>query len=226
MARPAGGYRLADGTRVPGVTTILGKFKDPGALMFWAWKQGQDGKDFRDTSATACTTGNIVHDMIEANLLRQIYTPPTAKEAKVSDEELIRIMGAADKAFAAFLEWREGSRLEIIATEEPAVSERHRFGGTFDAIAMLNGRLVMLDWKSSNGVYSDYLAQLGAYRLLWEENHPSDLLTGAQLLRVGKEDGSWHHHSWTLDTLDHGQRMFLLLREAYDIEAQLKKAAA
>ncbi len=40
-------YRTADGTQVPGVTTVLGSslgWKTPG-LIHWAWKLGTEGKD-------------------------------------------------------------------------------------------------------------------------------------------------------------------------------------
>jgi len=43
--RPKGGYKLADGTKIPGVTTIIGRFKDSAALMFWAFAQGKAGKE-------------------------------------------------------------------------------------------------------------------------------------------------------------------------------------
>lgn len=37
MARTRTPYKTATGNRVPSVTTILGQFKDPGALMYWSW---------------------------------------------------------------------------------------------------------------------------------------------------------------------------------------------
>ena len=40
MATARYGYKLADGTKVPSVTTIL-KIKDPGALINWAYKTGR-----------------------------------------------------------------------------------------------------------------------------------------------------------------------------------------
>jgi len=63
MARPASGYRLKDGTRVPGVTTIIGRFKDSGGLLYWAFEQGQAAErgeisnlyDKRDEAADAGT---------------------------------------------------------------------------------------------------------------------------------------------------------------------------
>ena len=40
MAHPKGGYKL-DGKRVPGTTTIIGRFKDSGGLLYWAFEQGK-----------------------------------------------------------------------------------------------------------------------------------------------------------------------------------------
>ena len=36
MPTPSEGYRI-DGKRVPSVTTIIGRFKESGALLRWAW---------------------------------------------------------------------------------------------------------------------------------------------------------------------------------------------
>lgn len=70
MPHPTQGYRLKDGTRVPGVTTIIGRFKDSGALLYWACEQGkaiERGEisklyDKRDSSAES---GTICHDLVE-----------------------------------------------------------------------------------------------------------------------------------------------------------------
>ena len=37
---PIGGYKV-DGVKVPGVTTILGRFKDSGGLLYWAFEQAE-----------------------------------------------------------------------------------------------------------------------------------------------------------------------------------------
>ena len=34
--RPKAGYKNAAGEKVPGVTTVIGRFKDSGALLHWA----------------------------------------------------------------------------------------------------------------------------------------------------------------------------------------------
>ena len=45
MPTPRNGYYLKDGTRVPGTTTVIGRFKESGALLRWAFQQGKDGKN-------------------------------------------------------------------------------------------------------------------------------------------------------------------------------------
>jgi hypothetical protein len=41
-----------------------------------------------------------------------------------------------------------------------------------DAVGMIGNELILLDWKCANAVYADYLYQLAAYGLLWNENYP------------------------------------------------------
>jgi hypothetical protein len=128
-------------------------------------------------------------------------------------------------AFNAFIEWFEMNKFEVIEQEVQLVSEQHNFGGTPDAIAKDGkGRLVLLDWKTSDGVYSDYLIQLAAYRILWNENHPDNQLTGgSHLCRFSKQGGDFAHYYYP--DLSDAERAFILMRELYDIDKTLKKRA-
>jgi len=209
-------YRVADGTRVPGVTTITGRFRDSGALIYWAWKQGSEGRDLREARDAAAEAGSIAHRWIEDYIHGRERTPfPTAEPEQVM---------AAENGFMAFLDWATQVSLEVIETEVPLVSEEHRFGGTFDALAMIAGRLCLLDWKTSNGIYSEHIVQLAAYRQLLRERGTQ--VDGAQLLRLGKEFADFHAHSFPEQVLDMGWRFFARAREMYDIDAKLKKVAA
>lgn len=214
--RPKAGYRLADGSRVPGVTTIVGRFKDSGGLIYWAWDQGRNGKDFRETRDAAAEAGGIAHDLIEADIHRR----PTPLFVGVTQD----LLNLAHTAFDAYQEWRTQVNLEVLETEVPLVSEAHRFGGTFDALARINGKLMLFDWKTSNAVYGDYIAQVGAYSYLLEERGTA--VEGAQLLRFGKEFADFHVHYYPAAVLAMGLEYFSLARRMYDIDASLKKIAA
>ncbi len=216
MATAKGGYWI-DSKRVPSVTTIISRWKESGALIYWAWNEGREGRDFRETKQAAADAGTAVHEMVEAWKLRGTFD-----RSEYTTETISRARGA----YEAFLEWANQSKLEIAQSEVSLLSQKHRFGGTLDAI-LVQGKLSLGDWKSSNGVYPDYILQLAAYGILWEENNPEKpLLGGYHLLRFSKcehpdDPVSFSHHFWS--DLELAKRQFLLLREAYDNDQRIKK---
>ena len=204
-------YRLKDNTKVPGTTTIisgqLGWNKGP--LMWWACSEGKAGRDFRETRDEAADLGTIVHACIEAELRGKPWP-------KVPDEHKDKV----DNSVLAFYQWREGYQFNVIETEAAMVSERHRYGGRPD-LALVRSMPELWDLKTSKDVYADHKIQLAAYQRLWDENHPERPITGGlHLLRVGKEDGSFHHHWWP--ELNNAWEAFLLLRQLYDLQRKLK----
>lgn len=216
MPHPKDGYRLKNGTKVPGTTTIIGRFKESGALIAWAYKRGKDGLELYDSRDKAAEIGTIVHEMVE----RYIADMDAMEPARGLDEH---DQLQAISAFEAFEEWFEMNQLKVVAQEMQLVSETHKFGGTPDAVAEdSKGRLVLLDWKTSDGVYMDYLCQLGAYRILWNENNPDNPLTGgSHLCRFAKTHGDFAHHFYP--NLDDAEKAFLLMRQLYDLDKTLKK---
>lgn len=185
---PTNDYRNRAGEKLTGTTTVisgnLGWNKQQ--LMWWAWSQGKEGKDFRKTVQAAADAGTIAHYYAECDIKR------VPREIPIAPEETLKL---AQSAYDAYLTWKVSSRVDIIQSEIPLVSERYQFGGTLDGIGLLNGAYCLIDFKTSNGTYSDHLIQLAAYRQLWDENHPDQAITGGfHLLRFGKEAGDFHHH--------------------------------
>jgi hypothetical protein len=224
------GYRTADGTKRPSVTTILGRFKESGTLMQWAYRTGREhgrldaeGKEapasLYEVSGKAADIGTAAHAMVELHI-NGVDPENAAAFLSLDDEGRDK----ARNAFGMYLQWAKQSRLEIVAQEVGMVSERFGFGGTLDAIGKIDGVLCLVDWKTSNGVYSDYLLQLAAYKVLWEENYPDQLLLGGfHLCRFSKEHGDFAHHYYR--ELDNAWQMFRHLLEAYRFDAELKRRA-
>lgn len=218
MARPKGGYRLANGERVLGVTTPIGRFKDSGGLMYWAFEQGKAFErgeisalyDKRDEAADA---GTLAHALVEYHIkgdaepdLSQ-YPEPIKKQAW--------------QGYKNYLKWERMTNLQVVEQEVSLVSEKYKFGGTLDAI-MVDDELSMGDWKTSDSVYPDYLIQLAAYKVLWEENFPDRPITGGfHLCRFSKKHGDFSHHYWS--ELDDAWEQFKLFLRAYEIDKKLKK---
>ena len=74
-----------------------------------------------------------------------------------------RIAGQAE---ACRLFWREWNPAAL-AIEERVVSRRHRYAGTMDLLAGINGKLTMIDYKGSIGPGTGH--QLAAYAIAAEE---------------------------------------------------------
>ena len=215
IGRPKKGYHLQDGTKVPSVTTIISRFKDSGGLIHWAWKEGTEGRDYREPKDAAASAGSAAHAAVDAH----IHGRPWDWNA-VPDET---VRTKAMTAYSAFLEWQSQTKLEVTHTEMPLVSERHGFGGTFDAITVgETKRRAMGDWKSSGAIYPEYLIHLAAYGHLWQENFPAEPLEGGyHLLRFDKEYGDFTHKWWA--SLYTALEAFLHLRALYELEKELKQ---
>lgn len=222
MPTPRAGYFLADGTKVPGVTTILGRWKESGGLLQWAFKVGQSGaRSLYEERDKAADIGTMAHAMAEADM--KAGDPEAALAMFRPDEDMAN---KARTAYGTFRKWRDGLRAEIISAEQPLVSEVHKFGGTPDFVVREpDGRLAMGDLKTSNGIYRDHLVQVAAYALVWNEHHPDDQITGGfHVARFSKNDPDFEHRYFT--ELASAADLFLLLRQAYDLDMALKKRAA
>ncbi len=221
MPHPTGGYRNAAGDRIPGTTTIIGRFKDSKALLFWAFKQGQSGAShLYEKTEEAAEIGTMAHGFVE----RHINLSATGRALTIDDIEDAgspEIFDPAWRAFEAYLRWERMTHLTIVAQEIELVSEQYQFGGCPDAIGMIDDELCLVDWKTSNGVYVDHLIQLAAYRQLWEENYPDQPLTGGfHLCRFAKGAPDFHHHHWS--DLSLAWEQFRLFRQAYENDKRLR----
>jgi hypothetical protein len=186
--------------------------------MFWACEQGkaiERGEiatmyDKRDAAAEA---GTLAHSLVEAHI-NELPLPV------LPDNEIGK---QAQQGYENYIRWAEDNRIQVIKQEEQMVSEVYRFGGCPDALGIDNrGQLCILDWKTSNGVYLDYLLQIAGYRILHEEKHRDQPITGGfHLLRFSKENADFAHHYWS--ELDDAKEMFVLLVRAYELDKRLKK---
>lgn len=222
MGRPYSGYKI-DGKRVPGVTTIIGRFKDSGALLWWAYGQGQAAErgeinGLYDKRDEAAAIGTVAHEMTEEYLAGR--EPEKPLEALDNPEHRAQ----AIQAYKMFLEWWEMSNLKAYRCEIPLVSEAHKFGGTPDWILETPRGLAIGDIKTSSGIYADYLIQVAAYQILWEENYPDEPITGGfHICRFSKEFPDFDHKYYA--DLPEAREQFLLFRDAYENDEILKRRA-
>lgn len=220
---PTAAYTTRDGTRVPGTTTIIGRFKDSGALMHWAFEQGRSGAaSLYEKRDDAADVGTKAHEIIEMHLTGHI-----PEEVDIVSEGAQQVWNV----FQQYRTWERQSGIKILTRyqEISLVSEEHRFGGTPDALGTIDGELVLLDWKTSNGVYPDYTLQLAAYKHLVEHGERLDTreplglgpVRGFHLLRFSKDHPDFEHRSF--GSLDLEWEQFLALRQCYERDKMIKR---
>lgn len=206
---PTFAYKDQSGKRLPSVTTIISRFKDSGALLYWANTEGLNGKTLDEARIPAASAGTMAHTLVECHLNKREAPELQGDPA---------IIGKARSAFKSYLSWHEMSSLQVRHTEVPLTSEKHKFGGCLDAIGIIpnmNNGLALIDWKTSAAIYADYLYQLAAYAILWNENYPETPITGGfHLCRFAKEEGDFSHNYFP--SLDEEMETFLAMRQLYD----------
>ena len=171
-------------TPVVGVTTITGIIAKP-ALIGWSAKlaaeymrdnvteigqlvrRAEEAKRAHIVASTAGkAAGSVGHNLVEALLQNEPFAMPSEKTA----------LKAATSIRKAFLAWQADHPLKVVEVEKPAYSLAHNFAGKFDLLAEIDGKLVLIDFKTTNtsrynpdGIYAENFAQLGAYLILIEE---------------------------------------------------------
>lgn len=142
------------GEWLPRVTHILSIKSKPALDIFFKEMGSYDAAE--EVKAKSAEEGTKVHEVIQAL--------GTGKDIDVVDN----LKPVAE----AFLEFNKTASVifhpEFV--ERPIWSQYHRYSGTIDALATINGKFGVLDIKTSTGFYSDYNLQTAAYVLALQEN--------------------------------------------------------
>lgn len=171
-------YITSEGQSVVGASTIAGINKPISPLMWWAWKLGKEGKDFKKEMNQAADYGTIAHFMIECHI-----TGDDPDLSEFSEDEI----EIADVAYKKFLQFWEDNKFEVVEHELPLVSQVHGFGGTMDLVARNSkGEIILFDYKTSKAIYESHRYQIAGYFQLWNENRPELPIDRAVIVRVGR----------------------------------------
>lgn len=144
--KEASGYTI-DGVWYPRVTKIVSIKAKPALL--WFYGEAENFKAAQNITTKSAEEGTLVHEAVEAILL--------GKEPEIDPSIL-----PAVTAFRNFLE-RNNVQTAPEWVERRIVHTDHRYAGTIDALALLDGKFGVLDIKTSQGIYRDYNLQTAAY---------------------------------------------------------------
>ena len=164
------GTRLYDvnGSRLPSVTTILGKTKDQTFLKDWIKSKG--AKEAERIKNLSSNRGTAMHKFLEHYIIGSGYDDLTelGQKAKAMAEKII------DVGLTPVEEWY-GSEVTLYY---PGL-----YAGSTDLVCLHNGKETVVDFKQANRPkkeewIDDYKMQIAAYAMAHDYVHESNIEQG------------------------------------------------
>ena len=164
-------------------------------------------KAHRERLEDAGNVGTRSHDWIEW-YIRQTLSSAKDQVSYLSDLDQDQSYDDRIKSCcSAAVGWMLKHDVRWVSTERKIYSREYMYAGTLDGIAIVSScdnreccphefkdRLSLIDWKTSNQLYQEYLFQTAAYQHAYQEE-TGDSIVDRWIIRLGKEDGSfepWH----------------------------------
>ena len=190
---------MVEEEKVPNVTTLIdGVF--PKYLTEWAAKCGADYwkthsdevedmyhgiiRAHKEVSGAARDIGHETHYWLEE------YINSSIKNPNEVDWKLGALSDKAKNAVQAFIKWEASHDIVWMGSEKKVYSKDYGYAGTVDAIAMINGKYCIVDFKTSAKIYKEAYVQLSAYAQAVEEIHGRSVDL-AVVLRLDKEEDKY-----------------------------------
>ena len=185
------GDPMAEGELFPSVTSILNIISKP-ALVPWAkkitaekfrdtlyeWQQDEHTEDSGDGIPVIELTDESIDTLFKEAKARPDVIRDEAGDygTRVHEALATQEEGAEDKypGIKAYHEWLEEQGLEVEYREVPVYNTEYGYGGTVDAVAFRDSAPwpVILDYKTSSGIYWETSLQIAAYGAAWENTWP------------------------------------------------------
>jgi hypothetical protein len=204
-------YTTKDGEVVPSVTTVIGTVLgfNKNALLNWTKYLAFKGQDADKVKKSSASIGTSAHYLIECKIKNEKFDRKELRH--LSKDQLIQ----TTNAYKGWKQWEDDWKPEeYLYTEISMVSEKYKFGGTVDIVAKKDNKIYILDNKTSNSLHMEMIVQLGAYKLLFEENH-DEPIHQCGIIKVEKKTPSYSLKLVSDKSLKAGQEMFL---KALDIQ--------
>lgn len=115
----------------------------------------------------------------------------------------------------SFVSWAQKVDGTIENTELKVISKTHTYAGTLDAVGCIDGKDVVIDWKTSSRIYPEMALQLAAYSNAYKEQTGKDIKQGL-IVHVSKDKPNY---KLTTKSFKLGKRVFnrfLKLRAMFD----------
>lgn len=211
-----------DGTKkVPGVTSVLGMLPKP-FLKFWAAKMTAEAAVNELGTIVTMTLNDPSAAVDHLKKASDRFTRKAADEGTAAHDIFERMAkGETIGRVHPDLELYVSHYRDFLATVKPEFhsmectvwSDTYGYAGSYDAIAVIDGEVVILDNKTTrSGIHSETGLQLAAYRyadyIIDENGERMDLpeITGGAVLHIRPETG------WKLVPVACGEAQFEMFK--------------
>ena len=210
-------YKRGEGVYYPSVTTILQYM--PKNKFFETWMKDV-GHNADLIMRKAGKEGTQVHEAAEALVRGEEVTwmddYGRAKYSQVVWEMILK-----------FYEFWSTYKPELISTEDFVWSDKHKYAGTADLVVKLDGKVWLLDLKTSNSLHKSYDLQLASYAVALKESKGIEIeRTGIIWLKsytrsASKKKGVYQGKGWqikNIDKIEENFELFKLIYKLYTLE--------
>ena len=210
-------YKRGEGVYYPSVTTILQYM--PKNKFFETWMKDV-GHNADLIMRKAGKEGTQVHEAAEALVKGEEVTwmddYGRAKYSQVVWEMILK-----------FYEFWSTYKPELISTEDFVWSDEHKYAGTADLVVKLDGKIWLLDLKTSNSLHKSYDLQLASYAVALKESKGIEIeRTGIIWLKsytrsASKKKGVYQGKGWqikNIDKIEENFELFKLIYRLYTLE--------
>lgn len=163
----------------------------------------------------AANVGTLVHNWAETFGNAKLHGTPMPIITDDMDEKVVA-------GINAFLGWYTSHTVKFEDTERLLFSRQHKYAGLTDAIANINGKRILIDYKTGKGIYSEFYYQLSAYWFAYEEE-TGEKLDGALILHFNKETGEFESKEISREEFNLNFPVFLACLSIKQREKELAK---
>lgn len=187
----------------------------------------------KDKLEEAGTVGHATHNWIEKFIKATMAGDIDKAIQELPDNP------KAKSAVSAALDWIKRHNVRWLCTERKIYSRTYEYAGTMDGLCLADScddlnccpdtfkdRKTLVDWKTSNYLYAEYILQTAAYKNAYTEE-TGEAIDDVWVIRLGKTDSKFQAWHVPIDLQLTGWMAFTsalnLARDMKTVDEQVKK---
>jgi hypothetical protein len=185
---------------IPSVTGIVGVVNKP-AILYWGINMAIESVRTSIKPGVALDEMEIESMLDTAKKAHRVKTDHAANlgtkihawieefinwKLKQGDKPQVPVNKQMQMAVNSFLKWVKEHKVEFLSTETKIYSKKYEYAGTMDFEAMIDGKLVLGDIKTSSGIWPEMRFQTAAYMQARQEEVGLEY-DHRLIVRIGKD---------------------------------------